>query len=330
MTTVLRPTGAGASPAARASKAAEGRPQAASAAARPQAAGATGMEATPTRSGPSLLGLRKVQHTRLAGAAVKPWTYAELIGQPLNAALIESQVAEIRKVMTDKGLAPAQTGMTFLVDLTGHQVSVCLACGVEGHDFRPTLVRRLNPEINMLDEFAAVVHAIASKVGMRFSIVAYDEEVLPLRKFGPPSNDGEDVLKRLQMFRERHPDLKKSIVDGVVQAWMADALKTWSPADATQKVVGQANDALAISTSERLMSEQAGGLKGVMLAKAKAHVSVRPFEVVLQAKGIKASAVAVGKQARETAAQMFRKTVVVSEMHGLRATVAPAVVSMLE
>lgn len=282
------------------------------------------------RPGLPLLNAKQVQETHLSNAPVRPWTYEEIISEPQNEALIAAQVAEIRRVMLEKGLEPAKTGMTFLVDTTGHQVSVCLACGVEGHNFRPTMVRRANPEINMLDEFVSVTREIANRVGMNYSIVAYDEEVLPLREFGPPTNTGETELKRFQMFRERHPDLKKTIVDGVVQAWMNDEIKKWNPSDATRKVVGEPADQMAFSAAERLLATNPGGLKGVVVAKAKAPVSIRPIENVLAAKQIRAAGVAVGQEAQQAAAMMFRNTIVTPDMHGLRTKVGPSVVSMME
>jgi hypothetical protein len=289
----------------------------------------SGMEEFKRAGMNSLLGERKVQAVNLAAASVNPWTYEEIVGQPHNAALIAASVKEIQKVMMVKGLDPAGTGVTFMVDITGHQVSVCLACGVEGHDYMPTMVRRLNPEVNMLDEYVSVAHAIASKVGMNFSIVTYDEEVLPLRDFGPPANDGERVLQRFQMFRERHEGLDKTIVNGVIQDWMVKEMAKWTPADNTKQLVGQPNDTQAIGIAEKLMGGS-DGLKGVMLAKAKAPVSIRPFEAKLQAKGIKATGVAVGAQAEQAAPQMFRQTLVIKNMHDLRGQVAPSVVSMLE
>ena len=256
--------------------------------------------------------------------AEAPWSYEEIVASPFNAALIETSAQQIRKALEAKGIAPESAAFTFLVDITGKQTSVCSACNIEGHDYKPVNVRRDNPEINMLDEYFAVTRETALKAGIKFAIIAYDEEVLPVRGL-TDTNSGDHDLNLFRTFRERHPETQKTIINGVMQDSMAEELARWKPEDAVTPKVGLPDDRLAFDIAARVMSGFEGR-KNVMVAKSQAPVSIRPMEALLRAKGVTgASGVAVGTQAEEVAKAMFKKTLITHDMHGLRAQVAPAV-----
>lgn len=277
------------------------------------------------------VGLQRVAKAGLLRAeGLQPWTYDEIISQPYNAELIETGAAAIRKAFENANKRPEDGALVFGFDLTGHQISVCLACGRVGHDYRPTLVRRENPAINMLDEGFAVTRATAAKAGIQFGLMAYDELVLPIREVAPPGPGGQRDLAVFQAFRGRHDDeTDKPINHGEVMEWMRAAMTKWKPADNVTPRVGKPADALAMQTVEKLLAQHSG-FKGLMLIKGDtAEMSLRSTESRLRTKGIFSSGVAVGDNAEAVAPLMFQKTIPVLNMHGMRAQVAPAVVKMV-
>ncbi len=283
----------------------------------------------------SLLSARRAQFSRLAKIATLPWSYHEIAASPYNAALIDSMAAATRKAMQDKGIDPGQSSMVFGLDVTGHEVSICLACGRIGHDYMPVLKRQLNPALDMIDEHIVVTNEYAKRVGFKkYSIIAVDEQMLPLREFGPPSNDGEAVLAKLRAFRERHPNIDKTvIVDRETAAWMVEAMATYNSLDASLRTTTVTTfmpaDRRFIEVSKNMMSLEPGW-KGLMYVKGKPSVSLKPFENLLSAAGIKAVGNAVGSNAEATAASMFKTTLVTAEMHDLRAQLGPSLVRLVQ
>jgi hypothetical protein len=281
----------------------------------------------------SLLMARRAQSAPLAQLAPKPWTYQEIIHA--NAPLIESMVAQTRKAMLANGVDPAQSSMVFGLDVIGHEVSKCLACGMIGHDYQPIVVRQLNPAIDMIDEHIAVTNEYAKRVGFKkYSIIGVDEQVLPLREFGPPANDGDAVLKRLRAFRERHDNLEKTeVVDGVTEAWMLEKLAKYNSIDASLKTTKVnklvTNDRRFLSMGQDLLNAEPGW-KGLMYVKGQASVSLRPFETQLKGAGIKSVGNAVGRSAAAVATSMFSQTIVTPEMHDLKSQLGPALLRLVQ
>lgn len=232
--------------------------------------------------------------------------------------LIEKQLAEVKQVLLQKGVSPADVKIVYAIDITGSEIQVCLACGQIGHNFRPTMVRQENPEINMLSESLVVFLEVASRLGLSYSVVAYDEEVLPLRELLPPANNQAEraaTLSRFDSFRRRHktPDITD-------REWMAREMPKWNPADATKKVVGDPNDKRALDTAQALLLKAGdAAVRGVTVSKSQIpKTSLLGFEAMLKGKGIKAAGIAVGANAPAAARAMFQKTDTAQNNHILR------------
>ena len=243
-----------------------------------------------------------------------PLTYAEIERQ--NEPLIQTKAKEMQEILLAKGIRPEDTTFLFLVDVTGHPVMVCLACGQIGHDFMPTKIRQDNPEINMLLEYFVVARAASERVGVRNGFVVYDEEVAVIREPQLKTGNPEEELQRFDAFLGRHQN--KPIEDGTVMDWMAEESKRWNPSDANREVVGDAADARALEVGRKLL-EGTGGRRWMMVAKGQPPTSnLRAQEMMAKAKGIRLSGVAVGANADHVASMMFQNTLAVQELHHLR------------
>ncbi len=64
-------------------------------------------------------------------AAPRPG-YAEMVEQ--LEPLIQAQLAEVKAAMDAKGLGPDNVQFVYAIDITGKEISVCLACGIVGHE----------------------------------------------------------------------------------------------------------------------------------------------------------------------------------------------------
>ncbi len=306
-------------------KAAAAQAQPATAHAKPQMASEFDERGSTLQA--TLIARRAMLDPQLA-TRTTPWSYEEMIESPFNQALIETSAAAIRKTMLDKGQDPSNTTIVFGLDITGRETSVCTACNIEGHDYKPKLIRRDNPEINMLDEYFAITRAIGIKAGLKFGMVVWDEEVLPVRGI-ESTNSGDYELNMFRMFRQRHAeDTERVIVNGVMQGSMAEELARWKPEDATTKKVGEPDDGLAFSIIGKMMAAYEGN-KWTMVAKSQAPVSIRPYEAKLRLNDIKASSIAVGEKADQVAPLLFKRTQRTYNMHGLKAQIAPAVLSLV-
>jgi hypothetical protein len=255
-------------------------------------------------------------------------TYAEMVEQ--LEPLIQKQLEEVKQVLLQKKIEPKDFKAIYSVDITGREVQVCLACGQIGHNFRPTMVRQQNPEINMLSESLVVFLEVASRLGTSYGVIVYDEDVLPLREVLPPANNQADnatVLSRFDAFR-----LRKSNPDLGDRAWMAQELQRWQPSDATRKVSGEPSDRHALETAQAML-QKAGPApaRGVTVTKSQVpKASMKGLEAIAKGKGVKVSGIAVGKDAQAVSHAMFAKTAIAPTMHDVRARIGEGMKALVE
>jgi hypothetical protein len=264
--------------------------------------------------------------------------YAEMVAQ--LEPMIQAQLAEVMAVIEAKGIKPGDVNMVYAPDITGDEVSVCLACGFVGHNYQPTLVRTQNPEIDMLTESVVVFLEVASRAGINHGLIAYDDQgVIVLREVKATGNTTERGLlaERFQKFRDRYGriELRANQVSGdfrkgkvVDQAWLQQERAAWKPSDASRKVAGEPDDKLAVDTLTQLLAKSpgSGAVKGATLVKSQTpRASVKSVEAVAKAKGIVLSGIAVGKDRDQIRRTFFRHTAEAANMHALRESVGAGI-----
>jgi hypothetical protein len=241
---------------------------------------------------------------------------------------IQEQLAAVKAVMDSKGLGPDDVQFAYAIDITGKEISVCLACGIVGHDYQPTMVRQENPEIDMLNESLVVFLEVASRLGVAHALVAYDDTgVLTLRPMAAPATATErgQLSDRFQKFRNR---FAKVMVGGQLRpgmsadpAWVKAEAAVWKPSDATRKVAGEPDDRAALDEIHKLYAAYPikAQLRGATFAKSQVPASsLKSFVGLSAAKDIKLSGIAVGKDAAQIKASFFGSTEVAPTMHDLR------------
>ncbi len=255
-------------------------------------------------------------------------SYLEMVEQ--LEPLIQKQLAEVKAVMDQRGLGPDDVQMVSALDITGREVSVCLACGVIGHDYQPTIVRQENPEIDMFVEKIVVDLEVASRLGIALGLLAYDDEgVLKLRDVNPPSSsaDRAKITERFQAFRKRHT--APNVTD---PKWIAEERERWVPSDATRKVKGEPDDRLCLDTAQKMLAKtgRESRVRGVTIAKSQVPAqSLKGLEAVMKGKGIQLSGTAVGQEAANVARAMFAKTSIAPTMHDLREHTGKAMAALV-
>lgn len=285
--------------------------------------------ARPTPAAPLPVRTSPIKIPAALGAKAPPVlpSYTEMV-EKLEP-LIQKQLDEVKQVMLQKQVEPKDFKAIYSVDITGREVQVCLACGRIGHDYMPTMVRQQNPEINMLSESLVVFLEVASRLGISYGVIVYDEDVLPLRDVIPPANNQTDnatVLQRFDAFRLRRdcPDLGD-------RAWMAAEMAKWQPSDASRRVSGEPSDRHALETAQAMM-QKAGPApaRGVTVTKSQVpKASMKGLEAIAKGKGVKVSGIAVGKDAQAVSHAMFAKTAIAQTMHDVRERIGEGMKSLI-
>lgn len=237
--------------------------------------------------------------------------------------MIQRQLAEVQRALLERGLRPEDVQLVYAIDITGRETSVCLACGIEGHDFQPTQVRLEALAIDMLTESLVVFQEVASRLGAKYGLLAYDDGgVLVLRRVSAASSPTTraNAAARFQAFRDRFGKVQLqtgALRSGVVvdKAWLAAEAKSWVPSDASRAVVGQAQDVLAINTVAQIKDPHGGPCLAVFAKNQAPTTALRTAELLANRNGIALSGVAVGSQAPRN---FLKHTVVAPTMHDLR------------
>jgi hypothetical protein len=253
--------------------------------------------------------------------------YLEMV-ERLEPAIV-AQLEKVKQVALAEGLDPQDLRLLYTIDITGNQRSVCVNCG------RPTcrnfgkLYRTPNAEVDLLSDSLVVFMEVASRLGAKFGLIAYDEQVCPLRDVGPATNaaDRAQVISRFLAFRNRreHPDPAN-------RAWLQAMLKKWQPSDREKPAAGQPADRHALRVGAQMLNEAEGdAVKGLILAKGQIpRTPLRGFEGELKASGIELSGLAVGKNAAEIRRSMFTKTGTAHDTHEIRDHIGDRIEALLE
>jgi hypothetical protein len=275
---------------------------------------------------PQRLGAVEHSHLKMTEAAPSPLTAAEMITQ--NEALIARSAAALKADLQAKGVSGADVGLMIAIDITGKEVQICLACAIEGHDFQPSNQRQDSPAINMLGESMVVGMEIARRVGIDPGLIIYDEEVFVVREPGDTAGGPQRDLDRFEEIFARHGKAK-DLGEGEVLDWMTEEGESWTPEDATRRVVGDPDDRGVFEQSIRLLDASGKPIKGMMLSKGQPQTNVRSLVPLATAHGVTVTGIAVGEDARQIAAMMPRKTLVVPDTHDVRSRLGPAISEMV-
>lgn len=249
--------------------------------------------------------------------------------------LIAAQTAALTATL--EGRKPQDVSVVYAIDITGKEVSVCLACGIVGHDFQPTVVRQDNPEIDMMTESIAIFLESASRVGIKAGVMAYDDSGVFVLQAPGSSLDAAARAKiagDFQKFKDRFAKVtlnNGAVRNGTVtdQNWLKTEAARWKPSDANRRVVGQPDDKHAAQVAKEMLAK-ADGVKGVVFMKSQVpRESLRGVEATLKSAGVTASGIAVGAQAQLVKASFFARTTVASNMHTARNQQAEALKQLL-
>jgi hypothetical protein len=241
--------------------------------------------------------------------------------------LIQSQLAEVQAVMNEKKLTPADVSMVYGIDITGRETSVCLACGIEGHDFQPTKVRKENPAIDMLQESLIVFQEVAARAGIRYGLMAYDDKgVFKLKDVGGAGTTGDRglIAERFLGFRKRFvtPDITDP-------KWIAQEKARWVPSDANRKMAGEPDDTAAINVLSQMLKGSAGPMGAVVTKSHVPKTSLRTQSLIAKSSGVMLQGIAVGERRAEVAKSMFDKTNQAVNMHALKGEIGKAITGVI-
>jgi hypothetical protein len=250
----------------------------------------------------------------------------------VNESLIHDFATKISKSLEAKGIDASSVGFLYNIDVTGHEVQVCLACGQIGHDYMPTMVRMENPEINMLSESIAVSFEVARRVGMQFGVLAHDESVLPLREISPPGmgTSLDTVLARFKTFKLRHDN--KDVQDGTQLDWMRQEMDKWDPSWAERTVVGKPADTLAVETGVKLFNKAGVVNKNMVMVKGQPSQegSLKGLGARAKGQGVELWGVAVGAKPVPIKKTMFKNTASATDMHQLRGLLLQSMLGQID
>jgi hypothetical protein len=243
----------------------------------------------------------------------------------VNAELIQKTAAAMRANLDAQGLAPEDVTVAFLIDVTGIEKSICVACNVEGHDYQPELFRFANPEIDLLSEFYVVANEAAEQAGVRHATVIYDDKMVAVARY-PDSVDAQEGLDFFNLFREQEDARDQQ--DPAFAERLEQERKTWTPEGARVGRVGEPLDRRAFDVGAQLAGES--GPRGLIVVKGHAPTSLLSLAGQLRSRGVSVVGVAVGEKAVSTARHMPAGTLTAQRMHDLRAMLDPAFTRIAE
>lgn len=245
---------------------------------------------------------------------------------------IEEQVAivteQVKEIAEEKGLSPSDVTLVWALDITGKADVVCSFCGRPSCTYRPVMYRTKNPEVDLLGDSITVFQEAASRAGVKYGMIVYDEDVLVLRDPNVGADEAEraTTLARYTAFRNRHeyPDPNN-------RGWLDKMLAKWNPADASRRVAGDPADARMFETGFKIFDEAGGALKAMIVVKAvEPRQGLRGVELRAKGKGIQLTGMAVGRRAMEVAPRLLSNTVVAPDAHELREKVGEGIKASLD
>jgi hypothetical protein len=257
----------------------------------------------------------RIRIAEMIGAPTrKRESYPERVARLQN--LIDLQVEHVRKLADDQGTDITDYKMVYVFNIAGEAGEVCAFCGRQGCQYRPVAVLKENREIDLLKDAMTVAQEVATKLGISYGLIAYDDDLIPLREVMPPDDlaDRAGVLSLFGKFKDR-----KDRPDITDRKWLDEMLAKWDISMKYRNVTGEPCDRAMAELATKMIHEAAGnGPSAVMLATSqKPKSSLRPIEAGFKQAHIQAAALAVGKQAKEISRQLFSQTVEVMENHGL-------------
>lgn len=245
--------------------------------------------------------------------------------------LIAAQVQEVAAVMQAEGLGPADVQVVFSWDTNGDEKQVCSFCGREGCGYRPVMYKTKNTEIDLLEDSFVVATEVATRLGISWGAMVYDQDVLVLREVEQPSEraakENMQMLDRWRAFVNRH-----NYPDPTNRAWLSERLAQWRPEHATATVMGQPDDKHMFNVAQRLLTaKKTGALAGLTVAKSQVPASsLKSQEPLFKAKKLRLHGLAVGSKADQIQAGMFRNTDNVPDAHVAREMVGKRIKSLIE
>jgi hypothetical protein len=241
---------------------------------------------------------------------------------------IARQAQEVQQVLDDQGLEPEDVTFGYVIDLTGEDAVVCVACGRPSCDYRPTSYRGPNPEVDLMADSITVFQEAVSKTGANYFFLLYDDkQVTVLREPAGPANDTEraGIVQRFREFR----DAQKNMT--VTPQWMSEMMTRWTPDMTTRKFVDAPQDEQAADVAIKLFAHLETCVHGVFWAKSIAKGNMGEVENSLRKNGIIASGMAMGSRADAVAGMMFEgRTIKARDMHDTADLVGTGLANIIE
>lgn len=245
--------------------------------------------------------------------------------------LIAAQVQEVAAVMEAESLGPSDVQVMFSFDVTGDEKRVCSFCGRPCCGYRPVMYQTKNIEIDLLEDSFVVATEVASRLGITWGALVYDEQVLVMRELAAPEEqakqENELLLSRFRAFVNR-----KQYPDPTNRAWLDQMLAKWQPGHANTSVKGQADDRSMFTIAQKLFSgTKTDGARGLTVSKSQPPASsLKAQEALFKAKKIRVHGLAVGSKADQVKAGMFSHTDVVHDQHQAREMVGARIKKLID
>lgn len=245
--------------------------------------------------------------------------------------VIAAQVAEVMAVMEAEGLGPEDVQVLFSWDTTGDEKIVCSFCGREGCGYRPVMYKTKNVEIDLLEDSFVVATEVATRLGIQWGAIVYDEDVLVLRELDTPGEraaaDNQQALDRWRAFVNRH-----EYPDPTNRAWLDERLAAWRPEHATTSVKGTPDDKHMFTVAQKMFAQKkTDGMRGLTLAKSQVPASsLKAQEPLFKAKKLRLHGMAVGAKADQIKNGMWSKTDTVPDPHVAREMIGKRIKTLIK
>ncbi len=240
---------------------------------------------------------------------------------------IQLQVEQVKEVLLESVEKKGDVEFMYVLDVSDVENQVCVNCGRPECTNYAQKYRVKTPEINLLFDSIVTFMETAERLGIRYGVIAYDDEVAPIRPLGGAGeHDNERVLRRLYSFKER-----KAYPSRFDSKWLKKQWDTYTPDKAFQTTVVKAADKPAIGMAAQMFRSGEDRNAHILVGKANLpDSSLRAVDFAMKKNDIKIRGIAIGKNAAKIAPRMFVKTEQAKDLHAVREQMGQRMKNALE